>query len=223
MANKEIPTEWISNTFTFPKFVTDDGITLRKIKGNPLLKVYLILLRHCVGFISINKSDEIKLTNKTISDKTGVSIRDVIKYEKQLRDRYELIHYETSKGGREVKNIKILLPPEFYTKAKPNLDEAKKLLEANGFKVEAPGDKSRQEKKSTSDEIKAWNNFIGWGNTHLSRAGKEQVSKLKVSVIDRDELMLTGELTNMQKGLIEKYFKEISTDGIIINFKEGDK
>jgi|JI10StandDraft_1071094.scaffolds.fasta_scaffold09887_6 hypothetical protein len=211
-----------ANTHPSPNFIIDDGV-LKMIKGNETLKVYWTIIRHTIGF----QQDSIQLANSTIGDKTGLNKVNVIRTLQKLKEKYKLIHFESCKGGRTIKNIKILLPEKFYSKDNPNLDEARKLLEANGFKVEAPEDKSKQEKikpvKSTGNEIKAWNDFILWANTHLSKEGKDQVSKLKISILDKDELMIEGYLSNMQKMMILKYFKEISTDGILINFKEGDK
>ena len=214
-----------ANTHPHPNFIVDDGI-LKMIKGNATLKVYMVILRHTIGF----QQDSIQLSNSTIGEKTNLPPSEIVRVQKDLRDKYKLIHYEATNGGRAIKNIQILLPEKFYSKENPNLEEAKRLLEANGFTVHAPDakeDKSKLEKKekikSKGNEIKAWNDFILWANTHLSKEGKNQVSKLKISILYKDELLIEGYLSNMQKMMIIKYFKEISTDGILINFKEGDK
>ncbi|MBK9503464.1 MAG: hypothetical protein IPO06_29625 [Leptospiraceae bacterium] len=205
------------------------------IKGNAILKVYLVILRHTIGF----QQDSIQLSNSTIGEKTDLSTSEVIRVERELKDKYKLIDYQSTTGGRAIKNIKILLPEKFYSKENPYLDEARKLLEANGFKVEAPEDKSKQEKnKPVQTELK--NNINSSTGLIIKYRFEKTLDKKYYDAffepckfyLDGVFLFVICPSTLIKNHIIKKYSRElqavaeeITKQKIVlkIQLKEGDK
>lgn len=212
-----------ANTHPSPNFIVDEGV-LKMIKGNATLKVYMVIIRHTIGF----GADNIHLSNSTIEDKTGIDIRDVKRVVLELKNKYNLIHYESTNGGRAIKNIRILLPERFYSKEAGNEEDKIKELESKGYTVIPPakkGDKPVLDSKPNSKNnsiIQEWNNFIVWGKKHLTLATQKALSNLHIE-FKESEIVIFDKVTPFELEMVNKYFSEISKAKIKIIFKEGDK
>ncbi len=138
--------QWVSNTHMIPSFVTDDKITLKLIPANAILKVYLIVLRYSAGFQRTETNE--KLSNSKIANHTGIDTRNVKRALKELKNKYKLIDYESTQGGREIRSIRILLPSYYHkTVSNVELETALNVLTKNGYKVLAPEEQSKAETK----------------------------------------------------------------------------
>lgn len=205
-----------ANTHPHPNFITDDGKTLKMIKGNATLKVYLVILRHTIGF---NQSS-IHLSNSTISEKTGLAISEVRRIEKELKNKYKLIHYDSLTGGRGIKNIQVLLPEQFYKSKDEDTEKLIKDLESKGYKITPPENKIKPTPKSENKTlIKIWNEFVVYAKKNLTSSSNSDLAKSKVFFSEKT-IEVIGNLTNTCKAVLEKYMSEKNVSLII---KEDDK
>ncbi len=225
-----------ANTHPHPNFIVDDGV-LKMIKGNETLKVYLVILRHTIGF----QQDNIQLSNSTIGEKTGLNRVNVIRTTRKLKDKYKLIDFETRKGGRAIKNIKILLPEKFYSKENPNLEEAKKLLESQGYQITPPASKAPEDKSKQGKKEKLKNDDFRFINGLNIKLAFEKTIDPKYYeaffmpsefVLDGVFLIVSCPSKTIQNHIIKKYSSELQAvaEGITkqkivlkIQLKEGEK
>ncbi len=206
------------NTFPFPNFIVDSGF-LATLQGSPTLKTLLVILRHSTGF----KHDTMSLSNSVIAKKSGIKhVKQITRAKKELKEKYKIIDYNQSKGGRDIQNIKVLLPEKFYNKNLNSLESAAKYLEKYGYKVLAPetkGDKKEvlqiSDQRTPQTIIENWNDFVLWSNGNLSRASKDILKKSKIS-FDGKGIFINGISDKFLKEVILKFFKEINSEAIII-------
>ncbi len=194
------------NTFPFPNFIVDSGF-LATLQGSPTLKTLLVILRHSTGF----KHDTMSLSNSVIAKKSGIKhVKQITRAKKELKEKYKIIDYNQSKGGRDIQNIKVLLPEKFYNKDLNSLESAAKYLEKYGYKVLAPetkGDKkevlqiSENISPNNTKAIELWNTFVLWANASLTRSSKEALKNITTE-FKNSEIVIKGELSEHLKSTI---------------------
>lgn len=199
-----------ANTHPMPHFIIDDF--LKTMKGSPTLKVLLVLVRHSTGYYK----DNVTLSNSKIANIAGIKDNKQIRRAKtELKNVYKIISYDTCKGGKEISNVKILLPEKFYNKDLNSLESAAKYLEKYGYKVLAPetkGDKkevlqiSENIAPNNSQEIEYWNNFILWANINLSRATKDILKNVKTKFSDA-QIIIKGDISKPLKNTISTFIE----------------
>lgn len=210
------------NTFPFPNFIVDSGF-LATLQGSPTLKTLLVILRHSTGF----KHDTMSLSNSVIAKKSGIKhVKQITRAKKELKEKYKIIDYNQSKGGRDIQNIKVLLPEKFYNKDLNSLENAAKYLEKYGYKVLAPetkGDKKEvlqiSENRTSMSIIEDWNNFFNWSLKTISRGSQEILKNCKVS-FDGNGIFIKNIKEKKLQELILKYFKDNNSKAVLI-FEEG--
>ena len=210
-----------ANTHPMPHFIIDDF--LKTMKGSPTLKVLLVLVRHSTGYYK----DNVTLSNSKIANIAGIKDNKQIRRAKtELKNVYKIISYDTCKGGKEISNVKILLPEKFYNKDLNSLESAAKYLEKYGYKVLAPetkGDKKEvlqiSENRTSMSIIEDWNNFFNWSLKTISRGSQEILQNCKVS-FDGNGIFIKNIKEKKLQELILKYFKDNNSKAVLI-FEEG--